>query len=189
VNRQRRYQIAMIDTAGGTASLSGWYTRAFEEDCGFGALHTYMRQMDFAPDGSYFAVVTTGSAIPSGLCKTTTRWETDGGADARPTWVNHTGGDSLYSVAVTGSAVYVGGHQRWLDNPEGRKHPGPGAASRPGIGAIHPTEGTALSWNPGRTRGHGVEALTPTPTGLFVGSDTDRLAGRYHARLGMFPLP
>lgn len=188
VEGKRRPQIAMIDTQSSPARLSRWYTRAFEPECGFLRLHTYMRQMDFAPDGSYFAVVTTGSPqkLP-GLCKTATRWEADDTPDAKPTWVNHTGGDSLYAVAATGPAVYVGGHQRWLDNPHGDKTPGPGAVSRPGIGAIHPTTGKALPWNPGRTRGHGVQALTPTPGGLYVGSDTEHLAGEYRARLGMFP--
>ena len=46
---------------------------------------------------------------------------------AQPTWINWTGGDTLYSVAVTGPAVYVGGHQRWLDNPLGHDSAGPGA--------------------------------------------------------------
>lgn len=109
-------------------------------------------------------------------------------AGARPTWANHTGGDAIYSVEVTGAAVYVGGHQRWMDNPEGDKSAGPGAAPREGIAAVDPETGKALAWNPGRTRGHGVEALTATPEGLYVGSDTKRLAGEYHARLGMFPL-
>jgi hypothetical protein len=30
--------------------------------------------------------------------------------------------------------------------------------------------------------------MLATSDGLYVGSDTDRLAGEYHARLGMFPL-
>ena len=41
--------------------------------------------------------------------------------------------------------------QRWL--PQGSNVPGPGAVSRPGIGAIHPSTGLALSWNPTKERG------------------------------------
>ncbi|MGI5119144.1 delta-60 repeat domain-containing protein [Marinactinospora thermotolerans] len=189
VDGERRYQIAMIDTGSSPARLSAWSTEAYSKPCDYEEINTYIRQMDFAPDGSYFAVVTRGGPEKKpGLCKTVARWENEDRAGAEPTWVNYTGGDSIHSVAVTGSAVYVGGHQRWMDNPEGDKDAGPGAVERSGIAAVDPVSGKALAWNPGRTRGYGVEALTPTPDGLYVGSDTDRLAGEYHARLGMFPI-
>jgi hypothetical protein len=68
--------------------------------------------------------------------------------------------------------VYVGGHQRWLDNPFGSNSCGTGCVPRPGIGAIDPTTGKALSWNPMRTRGVGAKELTLTAAGLWVGSDT-----------------
>ncbi|MFC7329295.1 delta-60 repeat domain-containing protein [Marinactinospora rubrisoli] len=186
---RRRYQIAVIDTSDRVARLSPWSTEAFTAACDHPDMHTYLRQMDFAPDGSYFVVVTTGGPDPArGLCKTATRWEATDRPDARPTWANHTGGDSLYSVAVTGAAVYVGGHQRWLNNEHAHKEQGPGAVERRGIGALDPVTGRALPWNPGRVRGIGVEALTATADGLYVGSDTEDLAGEYRGRLGMFPL-
>ncbi|GLU49223.1 hypothetical protein Nans01_35740 [Nocardiopsis ansamitocini] len=188
VQGQRRQQIAMIDTASSPARLGNWSTEAFASECDYAKLHTYMRQMSFSPDGSYFAVVTSGGPEKKpGLCKSASRWETTDIPQSRHTWVNYTGGDSLYSVEVTGAAVYVGGHQRWLDNPRGHKSAGEGAVSREGIGAIDPRTGKALAWNPGRTRGYGVEALLSTPDGLYVGSDTERLNGLYRARLGMFP--
>lgn len=181
-----RYQIAMIDT--GSGSLTPWSTSAYEAPCDYGRMHTYMRQMDFSPDGSYFAVVTAGGPqVKPGLCKSTARFENDSTANAEPTWTNLTGGDSLYSVEVTSGAVYVGGHQRWMDNEEGALNPGPGSVAREGIAAVDPISGRALGWNPGRARGHGVEALHATSDGLYVGSDTERLGGSYHARLGMFP--
>jgi hypothetical protein len=91
---------------------------------------------------------------------------------------------------VTGSAVYVGGHQRYLDNPYGSdaKGPGPGAVSRVGIGALNPSNGRALAWNPTRDRGVGVRAFQAVPEGLIVGSDTAKLGREYHGRIGMFPL-
>ena len=65
-----------------------------------------------------------------------------------------TGGDSLYAVAVTGAAVYVGGHQRYLDNPNGTTtRPRPDRGGPVGIGALNPLTGKALPWNPTRTRG------------------------------------
>ncbi|WP_150238273.1 delta-60 repeat domain-containing protein [Nocardiopsis quinghaiensis] len=187
VDGEDRYQIAMIDTADG--SLTPWSTSAYEADCDYSLMQTYMRQMDFSPDGSYFAVVTAGGPeVKPGLCKSAARFENTDTPDSEPTWSNKTGGDSLYSVEITSSAVYVGGHQRWMDNPEGALNPGPGSVAREGIAAVDPGTGKALAWNPGRARGHGVEALHATSDGLYVGSDTERLADEYHARLGMFPL-
>lgn len=186
VDGEDRYQIAMIDTD--SAGPTPWSTSAYEEPCDYKPMHTYMRQMDFSPDGSYFAVVTAGGPqVKPGLCKSTARFENDSTPDAEPTWTNLTGGDSLYSVEVTSDAVYVGGHQRWMDNEQGALNPGPGSVEREGIAAVDPTSGRALGWNPGRSRGHGVEALHATSDGLYVGSDTERLGGSHHARLGMFP--
>lgn len=188
---QSRYQIAMIDTASSPPKLTTWSTTRYATPCNTNAFDTYMRGIDFAPDGSYFVVVTTGGPYgTSQLCDSAARWETNrSGSGQNPTWVNWTGGDTLLSVSVTGPAVYVGGHQRWQDNPYGHDSAGPGAVSRPGIAALNPVGGKALSWNPTRTRGHGVEALVATPTGLLVGSDTDQLGYEYHGRVGMFPLP
>ncbi|TDD55805.1 hypothetical protein E1286_03405 [Nonomuraea terrae] len=183
-----RPQVGLIDVSGHTAKVAPWRTDAYARKCDE-AFPSYVRGIDFSPDGRYFAVVTTGGT-KSGMCDTTARFETYAkGSAVKPTWVNHTGGDSLYSVAVTGAAVYVGGHQRWLDNPKGRDSAGPGAVARPGIGAIHPRTGKALSWNPGRERGIGVKAFYTHSRGLLVGSDTTRLGREYHARIGMFPLP
>lgn len=184
-----RPQIAMINT--GAPKLTNWATQAYAPACN-PRFYTYMREIDFSPGGGYFVVVTTGGPgdPPTTLCDSAARWGTGArGSNLKPKWVNYTGGDSLYSVNVTGAAVYVGGHQRWLDNPEGRDSAGPGAVERPGIGAINPITGKALSWNPTRTRGHGVEALIASKEALWVGSDTDRLGHEYHARVGAFPLP
>ena len=80
---------------------------------------TYLRGVDFDPTNTYAVVVATGR-------KCGDRPDVRLGGPLRPRaapactgpiWVNYTGGDSLYSVSVTGSAIYVGGHQRWMDNP------------------------------------------------------------------------
>jgi Domain of unknown function (DUF5122) beta-propeller len=186
---QPRIQLALLDTGGPLAVAANWYTDAYREACDPG-YDTYLRGVDFAPDGSYFVVVTTGNATgPTRLCDTAARFNVAGVGRHNPAWINHTGGNTLLSVAVTGSAVYVGGHQQWLDNPQGNKSAGQGAVSRPGIGAIDPRTGRALAWNPTRSRGVGVRAFLATGSGLWVGSDTDRLGNEYHGRIGMFPLP
>ena len=185
-----RTQLAMFNVSGATAVLSSWYTDAYKPQCMKG-FDTYLRQVKFSPDGRYFVVAATGRASSSTkLCDSAARFETAGAGRHRPTWVQRTGGDSLYAVAVTGAAVYVGGHLRYLNNPNGSdaKGPGPGAVSRVGIGAVSPTTGKALAWNPTRARGVGVRAFLVTPRGLIVGSDTDQLGHEYHGRLGMFPV-
>lgn len=187
-----RPQLALESAASG--AVSSWYTTAYAPNCN-GPYNTYLRGVDFAPDGSYLVVVTTGDAnSPANLCDSAARFDTTSGGAHQPRWVNRTGGNSLFAVGVTGAAVYVGGHEQWLDNPYGEKTPGPGAVPRPGIGALDPATGQALSWNPTRDRGVGVQALVTYPAlagapgGLLVGSDTDQLGHQYHGRIGAFPL-
>ncbi|GAA0530594.1 hypothetical protein GCM10010172_09090 [Paractinoplanes ferrugineus] len=185
-----RTQIVMFDVSGSAATLLNWYTDAYKPACMKG-FDTYLRQIKFSPDGGYFVVAATGRASsPTSLCDSAARFEAGGNGRHNPTWVQRTGGDSLYAVAVTGSTVYLGGHQRYFDNPYGTdaRGPGPGAVARPGIGAVNPSTGRALPWNPTRSRGVGVRCFLVVPHGLLVGSDTDQLGHEYHGRIGMFPV-
>ena len=189
-NNYDRTQVAVFGIAGPTAVLADWYTDAYKPACMKG-FDTYLRQVKFSPDGSYFVIVATGRAsAPDRLCDSAARFEVGGQGRHNPTWVQRTGGDSLYAVAVTGAAVYLGGHQRYFDNPYGTdvKGPGPGAVARIGIGAVDPSTGRALTWNPTRARGVGVRCFVVVPGGLLVGSDTDQLGHEYHGRIGEFPL-
>lgn len=182
-----RVQAAMFDLTPTEPRLAGWWTDAFNTACKPG-FDTWLRAVDFSPDGDYLVIVTTGRhTSPDLLCDTASRFETYVDGQAEPTWVNHTGGDSLYAVEVTDAAVYVGGHQRWMDNPHGNESAGPGASYRVGLAAIDPDSGVANSWNPTRKRGVGVRAFALTEQGLLVGSDTDELGREYHGRLGLFP--
>jgi len=187
-----RVQLAMFDIAGRGAVLSNWYTDAYRPVC-LDTFDTYLRQVKFSPDGTYFVVAATGRmSSPVKLCDSAARFEVRGLGRHNPTWVQRTGGDSLYAVAVTGTVVYLGGHQRFLDNPYGSdaKGPGPGAVERIGIGAVSPTTGKAYSWNPTRKpRGVGVRVFLVVRNGLLVGSDTENLGHEFHGRIGMFPLP
>jgi len=169
-----------------------WRTDAFERSACqlIGQEQTYLKGLDFSPDASYLVVVTGGHLNePRKLCDTAVRFNVGGLGNHAPVWVNHTGANTLLSVAVTGSAVYVGGHQSWLDNTWGWKDGGPGAVYRPGIGAIDPDSGRALPWNPTHDRGNGVEVILAYPGGLLLGSDTVHSGREYHARLSGFPLP
>jgi hypothetical protein len=196
---QDRVQIALVDVGSRPARLLDWQTDRFDDRDPKGgwrcqSFDSYLRDVDMAPDGSYFVVVTAGANHKGTLCDSTSRWETGArGQHLLPTWVDYSGGDSFTAVAVTGPAIYVGGHNRWLNNPlskssgpEGQS--GPGSVMREGIAALDPRSGLPLPWNPGRERGEGAWAMVSSPSGLWVGSDTDRIGNEYHPKLGFFPL-
>ena len=190
-----RHQVAVIDLAGASPTVANWATDRYVGQCASVYNDTYIRGLDISPDSSFFVVDTTGAFRGNTtLCDTAARWElppTATGGSLQPTWVNHTGGDTLWAVEVTESAVYTGGHQRWMNNPHpspGGDNDGPGAVSRPGIAALDPFSGVPLSWNPGRDRGRGVEALNATDNYLMVGSDTTIFAGQLRQRLALLPV-
>ncbi|HYH50305.1 MAG TPA: hypothetical protein VEG38_12235 [Acidimicrobiia bacterium] len=209
VGGQTRWQVALLDVASRPAKLIDWQTNRFDDrDQGqfrcASAFDSHPRDVDVSPDGTYFVVVTTGAYTSRGsLCDTASRWELAArGSGLQPTWANFSGGDSFTAVAITGTAVYVGGHPRWLNNPKSdgsnaTASPGPGSVTREGIAALDPVSGLPLPWNPGRDRGEGAWALASTPDGLWVGSDTDKIGGwkapgcegcEYHQKLAFFPL-
>ncbi len=188
VGGQTRVQLAQIDlTANAVAS---WRTDDMDVGRCASVFYLYPRDVQYSPDGSYFAMVTTGAGyFPQTLCDTTTRWETyEAGPGRHPTWIDYSGGDTLYGVAITGAAIYVGGHQRWMNNAAVGDVAAEGAVAREGIAALDPVSGRPFSWNPGRARGVGVFDMLAVPRGLLVGSDTQRLGGETHRRLGLFPI-
>jgi hypothetical protein len=193
VGGQPRAQVAVLDTGGDTTTVAPWATNRFDRAHNSCArvFDTFTRDIDFAPDGSYFVVSTTGAfaggAGSGTMCDSVSRWETASTGND-PTWINYTGGDTTYGVAVTGSAVYVGGHMRWQNNPFQGDQAGPGAVPRAGIAALDSVNGLPLSWNPGRTRGVGAQALLATSQGLWVGSDTTKIGGETHGRVALMPL-
>ncbi len=192
VGGQDRAQIAMLNLTTTPVSVSNWETDRFKPACS-PRFDTYIRDVKFSPDGSYFVVGDTGaySGGPGAgsICDSVSRWETDAtGTGMQPTWIDYTGGDSITQVATTGTAIYAGGHQRWMNNPNASDALGAGGVGRMGIAALDPVNGMPFSWNPGRNpRGSGVWAMLATDAGLWVGSDTDYINGVYHAKLALMP--
>lgn len=187
-------QVVIVDLSGASAAVAAWQTDRYDDPCSRKAYDSWVRDVDFSPDGRYFVIASTGGhPTTDGICDGAARWEsTATGEHLQPTWVQWTGSDSLLSVAVTGPAVYVGGHQRWLNNAFGKDAAGPGAVGRPGIAALDPSTGLPLAWNPGRSpRGVGTTALAVTAGGLYVGSDTDWVGIgatlRHRRKVALFP--
>jgi hypothetical protein len=199
-NGLSRDQILLADVGNGSLALDpNWATAKYSAACASFAYDTYVRDVAFSPDGSYFAVGATGGNTfdvnvdgSRSLCDSAARWATkDTGTDVAPTWIDYTGNDSFESIATSQTAIYLGGHQRWLNNSFGSDYAGTGAVPRPGIVALDPINGLPFTWNPGRNpRGAGAYALLVTANGLYVGMDTTYIGNKayYRGRLAFFPL-
>ena len=197
VGGEPRVQVAMLDLTTNPVSVSSWQSDEFRIFVPGSSLTWcqsnflfWVRDVDFSPDGSYFTIASTGANRPNRLCDTVSRWESDAsGPGQKPSWVAWSGGDSFISLANTGAAVYVGGHNQYMNNPYvdqdcGVCTPAGGAIAREGLAALDPLTGLPYTWNPGRSRGYGVMQFLTTADGLWLGSDTDRLGGETHPRSG-----
>jgi len=102
--------------------------------------------------------------------------------DSSPRWINHTGGDSVWSAAATGSAVYVQGHFSHLNNRDGvvrdwrsgRRLRGP---SRHRRHRPHKTGKALLPCEPEQAGSDRRQRLLATRAGLWVPSDSRRING------------
>ena len=127
-------------------------------------------------------------------------------SDVQPLWIaRHF--DSIYSVAITEVAVYVGGHFGFIESPTS-DDPWPGldnvgygtgqglagyglgdqVVRRDHIAAINPVDGKALEWYPvsGSNSFEGDKAMEATPRGLFVGGDGQWKGGVRTGRVAFF---
>ncbi|MGH9246098.1 MAG: hypothetical protein ACRD29_17650 [Acidimicrobiales bacterium] len=187
-----REQVAVIDLTTSPVTVADWATNRYSADCSRSTRDTYTHDVAFSPDSTFFVVVTSGAFFRDTLCDTSARWEVNQtGTNLQPTWVTYTGGDTLFHAYVTNHAVYVGGHERWQNNPTPSPrgdNDGPGSVSRQGIGALDPISGVPLSWNPTRTRGTGVQAFHANDEYLYVGSDTLYFNYQRRDRLAIVPV-
>jgi len=214
ISGKERYQAAVlnVEPTTGVATLAPWYSpyhlRASQpgvgsNPCSADSVPVWGRDVDWAPDGTWWALATTGGHHPyPTLCDSVSRWTNNDSTDARPVWINYSGGDTFMSVRVTGSHVYVGGHFRYLDHAVYRAgtkvYAGPGHVHY-GLGALYATltSGMAVpSWNDGTStaRGAGWTAMlvtsggAGTASGLWVGGDDSRISGESGKRIALLPL-
>jgi hypothetical protein len=188
-----RPRLALIELDG-QARVSTWNTDIYDPQCA-SLWPVQIRGVDIAPDDSYFVVGTSGARQNlNPACDTITGFEIDDltNTDVQPTWINYTGGDSVFEVVATDHAIYAGGHFRWLNNfnSANARSGGPGHTDRLGLAAFDPLNGLTLrDWLSDRNpRGVGVFALISEPEGLYIGDDTDFLNNTEHRKLKFLPI-
>jgi hypothetical protein len=179
IGHKPRQQIAMLTLGRHHAKTSRWYPKEFNRKC-------QRNQPFYAQDAAWSAndkqvfVAATGGAPNSGHGVTMSE-PRSGLCDAasafpvkqhrvRHQWINYTGCDGLFSVAADQSTVYIGGHERWVDNRHGCNSKGARARNAQGIAGLSPKRG-GLTYNPTRSRGFGADDMLITQRGLWVASD------------------
>ena len=180
VESNARQQIFMLNL-GSHGNVSTWYSNEFNAFCA--DKHPfYVKSAAWAPDMSQVYVADTGfvpqggSKLPGGLCDAVAAFPAIRNAGLKHQWINYTGCDSLYSVAADNSTVYVGGHERWANNPSACNQAGPGAIPAPGLGGFTHS-GSLLTASSGdiglysRGRGLGADQIYRTSAGIWIASD------------------
>lgn len=210
VNGQSRPRLAVVATGGTlgkTAALTDFAAPILANNCT--GEHDYVRALNFAADGSYLVVADTGflsdGSTPYSVCDAVARFDVGAAAsttgtpvEVSPSWINYSGGDSFYSVAIAGSVVYAGGHNRWINNYCGSDSLcEPNALYQGGLSAFDASTGIGLAWwHPITLRGAGVMYMNTfgastydgTHSGLAIGMDDDVIAGTYHSENSLLPV-
>ena len=172
-----------------TAWRSDWY-RLVNRWCSQGALQ--IQDAEFSPDGSFFVVVEKGGYRCDKAVAFTTADDGDGND---PKWVT-SAHDSIYSVGVSDTAVYIGGHfcfirdygpvdaqavtqNFWFNKPTGCVSGGNTTVgdfdARHQIAALDPQTGEALDWNPRTNAQEATFDIEVIDRGLLLGMDRDRV--------------
>ncbi|MSO37600.1 MAG: hypothetical protein EXQ69_05025 [Acidimicrobiia bacterium] len=205
VAAQQRVGIALVTTASKT--LSPWNTQLYTDYLPSVGGVIRLTNGDLSPDNLYIVVVSGGGGDKPAVSDTAVAFPMDAGSDpgnVKPLWVSRDF-DSLYSVAVTETAVYIGGHFRYEPSQlasipwpgEDNRNYGWGESLGAGVlgnevvrrdmlGALDPATGTALEWNPGAEALLGRGHLEAIPRGLLVGIDGAVIAGQSIGRHAFF---
>ena len=201
---QNRYGVGIVST--GTERLLPWRTRLWEDNLPFvgGIQRAYAAAV--SPDGRYFVVTSGSGGDRPPVNDTAIRFNLDGdGADGmQPAWISRLF-DSVYSVAISEVAVYLGGHFNYMESPTAQQ-PWPGLDDvgygrgqglagyglgddivvREHIGAVDPATGTAIEWNPGSNSFEGNKAMLVHPRGLITGGDATTQGGMNIGRIAAY---
>ncbi|MDP9210247.1 MAG: hypothetical protein M3O65_17520, partial [Actinomycetota bacterium] len=199
---QDRYGVGLISTQ--TNQLLPWRTRLWDDNLQFVGGIQRVYAGDIAPNDQYFVVGSGSGGDRPPINDTAIAFPVAGNDNVQPLWVSRHF-DSVYSVAVTERAVYVGGHFGFQESPTA-PDPWPGldnvgygtgqglagyglgdaVVRRDHIGALNPADGKALEWNPGSNSFEGNKAMEATARGLFVGGDGMYQGGKNTGRVAFY---
>ena len=193
---------------GPTATVSGWSPTELYSHCA-GIEPFYAQDAAWSQDMHTIYTATTGYRLyndtqtaRTGPCDAAIAYQADNQVEFGPggyaggpahNWINYAGCDSLFAVAADADTVYVAGHERWIDNPNGCDSLGSGGRVQWGLGEIpvNTTTGQSVP-GPNRGRGLGADDLLRTTAGLWIASDnqanTDMCSGK-HGHMGICFLP
>lgn len=199
---QDRLAAALIDTR--TNLLLPWRTRLWDENLQFVGGVTRVYAGDIAPNDQYFVITSGSGGDRPPISDTAVAYPIDGGDDVQPLWVSRLF-DSVYSVAITEQAVYLGGHFNYMESPTA-PDPWPGLTDqgygrgqglagyglgddiviRDHVGAVDPAKGKALEWHPGSNSFEGNKAMLATPRGVVTGGDATTQGGSGIGRIAFY---
>ncbi len=199
---QDRLGVGLIDTA--TQQLLPWRSRIWDDNLPFVGGVQRIYNGDISPDDSFFVVTSGSGGDRPPINDTAIAFSLTGGDNQEPLWVSRHF-DSVYSVAITEQAVYVGGHFGFQESPTA-SDPWPGldnvgygtgqglagyglgdeVVRRDHLGALDPATGKALEWNPGSNSFEGNKAIEATRRGLFVGGDGKFQGGKRTGRVAFY---
>lgn len=203
IANQDRYGVGLISTTNN--QLLPWNTNLWKDNLQFvgGIQRIYAGAI--SPDGQYFVVTSGSGGDRPPINDTAVAFPINSTSDdVQPRWVSRLF-DSVYSVAISENAVYLGGHFNYMESPTARQ-PWPGLddvgygrgqglagyglgddiVTREHIGAIDPTTGTALEWNPGSNSYEGNKAMLVHPRGLITGGDATTQGGYNIGRVAVY---
>jgi large repetitive protein len=202
---QNRTGVAMISIA--SKQLLPWRSTLWDDNLQFvGGIQRAIGGA-VSPDDSYFVVTSGSGGDRPPINDTVVAFDVDPTGDAsnvQPKWITRCF-DSVYSVAISEKAIYIGGHFAWNESPTA-PDPWPGlddvgygtgqglsgyglgdaVVNREHLGALNPVDGHALEWNPGSNSYEGNKAMEVTPRGLFTGGDATTQAGVNIGRIAFF---
>jgi PKD repeat protein len=202
IANQDRYGVGLISTQ--TNQLLPWRTRLWDDNLQFVGGIQRIYAGDIAPNDQYFVVGSGSGGDRPPINDTAVAFPVAGNDNVQPLWISRHF-DSVYSVAITERAVYVGGHFGFQESPTA-PDPWPGlddvgygtgqglagyglgdaVVRRDHVGALNPADGKALEWNPGAFTFEGNKAMEATARGLFVGGDGQYKGGKNTGRVAFF---